>query len=185
MTCYLITNFSSTNYYARMSTYFSLFINFLPKQPNSSTNSMTLSLSLLFNQSYEDLVARLEPVIMELERQENVLVVAHQAVLRCLLAYFLDKTSGNDILYSIINRISFLPVFPILLLIINFFHCKVNRKGSLPSTLSLISLLISLAEVPVIRIPLHTIIKLTPAAYGCVKEEIAIPIYAVDDHKLL
>jgi len=32
---------------------------------------------------------------MELERQENVLVVAHQAVLRCLLAYFLDKTSGN------------------------------------------------------------------------------------------
>ncbi|KAI2798753.1 6-phosphofructo-2-kinase/fructose-2,6-bisphosphatase 2 [Blomia tropicalis] len=42
-------------------------------------------------ESYEDLVARLEPVIMELERQENVLVVAHQAVLRCLLAYFLDK----------------------------------------------------------------------------------------------
>ena len=45
-------------------------------------------------QSYEDLVARLEPVIMELERQENVLVVAHQAVLRCLLAYFLDKPAG-------------------------------------------------------------------------------------------
>ncbi|RWS22798.1 6-phosphofructo-2-kinase/fructose-2:6-bisphosphatase-like protein, partial [Leptotrombidium deliense] len=44
-------------------------------------------------ESYEDLVARLEPVIMELERQENVLVVAHQAVLRCLLAYFLDKPS--------------------------------------------------------------------------------------------
>ena len=32
---------------------------------------------------------------MELERQENVLVVAHQAVLRCLLAYFLDKPSGK------------------------------------------------------------------------------------------
>lgn len=46
-------------------------------------------------QSYEDLVSRLEPVIMELERQENVLVVAHQAVLRCLLAYFLDKSSGT------------------------------------------------------------------------------------------
>jgi 6-phosphofructo-2-kinase/fructose-2,6-biphosphatase 2 len=44
-------------------------------------------------ESYEDLVARLEPVIMELERQENVLVVGHQAVLRCLLAYFLDKSS--------------------------------------------------------------------------------------------
>uniref|UniRef100_A0A3Q3NNG0 6-phosphofructo-2-kinase/fructose-2,6-biphosphatase 4b n=1 Tax=Mastacembelus armatus TaxID=205130 RepID=A0A3Q3NNG0_9TELE len=45
-------------------------------------------------ESYEDLVQRLEPVIMELERQENVLVVCHQAVMRCLLAYFLDKTAG-------------------------------------------------------------------------------------------
>lgn len=31
---------------------------------------------------------------MELERQENVLVICHQAVLRCLLAYFLDKSAG-------------------------------------------------------------------------------------------
>lgn len=46
-------------------------------------------------ESYEDLVARLEPVIMELERQGNVLVVSHQAVLRCLLAYFLDKSAGE------------------------------------------------------------------------------------------
>lgn len=50
----------------------------------------------LFPQSYEDLVQRLEPVIMELERQENVLVICHQAVMRCLLAYFLDKTAGDD-----------------------------------------------------------------------------------------
>ncbi|ESO11360.1 hypothetical protein HELRODRAFT_186255 [Helobdella robusta] len=42
-------------------------------------------------ESYEDLVARLEPVIMELERQEDVLVICHQAVARCLLAYFMDK----------------------------------------------------------------------------------------------
>lgn len=32
---------------------------------------------------------------MELERQENVLVICHQAVMRCLLAYFLDKSSGK------------------------------------------------------------------------------------------
>ncbi|XP_073657618.1 6-phosphofructo-2-kinase/fructose-2,6-bisphosphatase 3 isoform X2 [Tursiops truncatus] len=44
-------------------------------------------------ESYQDLVQRLEPVIMELERQENVLVICHQAVLRCLLAYFLDKSA--------------------------------------------------------------------------------------------
>ncbi|KAL1264210.1 hypothetical protein QQF64_004565 [Cirrhinus molitorella] len=48
----------------------------------------------LLEVSYEDLVQRLEPVIMELERQENVLVICHQAVMRCLLAYFLDKASG-------------------------------------------------------------------------------------------
>lgn len=46
-------------------------------------------------QSYEDLVQRLEPVIMELERQENILVICHQAVMRCLLAYFLDKSAGE------------------------------------------------------------------------------------------
>ena len=46
-------------------------------------------------ESYQDLVARLEPVMMELERQGNVLLVAHQAVIRCILAYFLDKPLDN------------------------------------------------------------------------------------------
>ncbi|GFT78854.1 hypothetical protein NPIL_532082 [Nephila pilipes] len=82
-------------------------------------------------ESYEDLVARLEPVIMELERQENVLVVGHQAVLRCLLAYFLDKNS----------------------------------------------------ELPYLRVPLHTVIKLTPVAYGCEMELFKLPIDAVDTHR--
>ncbi|XP_050030797.1 6-phosphofructo-2-kinase/fructose-2,6-bisphosphatase isoform X6 [Dermacentor andersoni] len=83
-------------------------------------------------ESYEDLVARLEPVIMELERQENVLVVAHQAVLRCLLAYFLDKNSE---------------------------------------------------ELPYLRAPLHSIIKLTPTAYGCEMKKFSVPIAAVDTHR--
>ncbi|KAG8037703.1 hypothetical protein G9C98_005914 [Cotesia typhae] len=83
-------------------------------------------------ESYEDLVARLEPVIMELERQGNVLVVTHQAVLRCLLAYFLDKNSD---------------------------------------------------ELPYLQVPLHTILKLTPVAYGCKVERIRLPIDAVDTHR--
>ncbi|KHN79136.1 putative 6-phosphofructo-2-kinase/fructose-2,6-bisphosphatase [Toxocara canis] len=49
-------------------------------------------------ESYEDLVSRLEPVIMELERQSNVLVVSHQAVLRCILAYF-DNKSPEELPY--------------------------------------------------------------------------------------
>jgi len=83
-------------------------------------------------ESYEDLVARLEPVIMELERQGNVLVVSHQAVLRCLLAYFLDKSTD---------------------------------------------------ELPYIEVPLHNIIKLTPVAYGCKREDIPIEVPAVNTHR--
>ena len=73
-------------------------------------------------QSYADLVARLEPVIMELEKQENILVIAHQAVARCLLAYFLDKPSGMfmciDVLvyvmptYAFYKRKTFQNKFP-------------------------------------------------------------------------
>ncbi|KAI3788021.1 hypothetical protein L2E82_00615 [Cichorium intybus] len=43
-------------------------------------------------ESYLDVIQRLEPVIIELERQRApVVVVSHQAVLRALYAYFADK----------------------------------------------------------------------------------------------
>ncbi|CAI5777740.1 6-phosphofructo-2-kinase/fructose-2,6-bisphosphatase 2 isoform X1 [Podarcis lilfordi] len=83
-------------------------------------------------ESYQDLVQRLEPVIMELERQGNVLVISHQAVMRCLLAYFLDKSAD---------------------------------------------------ELPYLRCPLHTILKLTPVAYGCKLEMISLNVEAVDTHR--
>lgn len=35
-------------------------------------------------ESYKDLVLRLEPIIMELERQRNILIIGHQAVLRAI-----------------------------------------------------------------------------------------------------
>ncbi|XP_053551496.1 6-phosphofructo-2-kinase/fructose-2,6-bisphosphatase 1 isoform X2 [Bombina bombina] len=83
-------------------------------------------------ESYEDLVQRLEPVIMELERQENVLVICHQAVMRCLLAYFLDKSAE---------------------------------------------------ELPYLKCPLHTVLKLTPVAYGCKVESIYLNVEAVNTHR--
>ncbi|CAM9957509.1 unnamed protein product [Lampetra planeri] len=83
-------------------------------------------------ESYQDLVHRLEPVIMELERQENVLVICHQAVMRCLLAYFLDK---------------------------------------------------SYEELPYLKCYLHTVIKLTPVAYGCKMEQINLKVEAVNTHR--
>ncbi|CAF1220841.1 unnamed protein product [Adineta ricciae] len=83
-------------------------------------------------ESYQDLVARLEPVIMELERAENVLVVCHQAVARCILAYFLNKDAE---------------------------------------------------DLPYTKVPLHTVIKLTPMAYGCLMECIPLNIDAVNTHR--
>jgi 6-phosphofructo-2-kinase/fructose-2,6-biphosphatase 2 len=46
-------------------------------------------------ESYRDVVVRLEPVIMELERQENILIICHQAILRCLFVH-LDHAPKVD-----------------------------------------------------------------------------------------
>lgn len=40
-------------------------------------------------ESYVDVMQRVEPVIAELQRSHNILVVSHQAVLRCILGFFL------------------------------------------------------------------------------------------------
>lgn len=39
--------------------------------------------------------------------------------------------------------------------------------------------------MPYINVPLHTIIKLTPLAYGCQCEEIIVPVAAVKDHDIV
>lgn len=44
-----------------------------------------------WGESYSDIMARLDPVLMQLEAEDNVLVISHQAVLRCILGYFLNK----------------------------------------------------------------------------------------------
>lgn len=82
----------------------------------------------LGGESYRDVVIRLEPIIMELERSENILIVTHQAVLRCIYAYFMG----------------------------------VNQEKS-----------------PWMEVPLHTLIKLTPRAYGTVEERMSAKIPAV------
>ncbi|CED84624.1 bifunctional 6-phosphofructo-2-kinase fructose--bisphosphate 2-phosphatase [Phaffia rhodozyma] len=83
-------------------------------------------------ESYRDVLTRLEPVIMELERQENILIIGHQAIIRSLYAYFQGYSQE---------------------------------------------------ELPYIPIPLHTLIKLVPKAYGCDEERYPLPIPAVDTHR--
>lgn len=41
-------------------------------------------------ESYMDVIQRIIPVLMQLECETNVLTVSHQAILRCILGYFLD-----------------------------------------------------------------------------------------------
>ena len=83
-------------------------------------------------ESYRDLVVRLEPVIMELERQNNILIIGHQAIIRALYAYFMGYDQN---------------------------------------------------ELPYIKVPLHTVIQLTPKAYGCDEKRYELPIEAVDTHR--
>ncbi|MFT4624007.1 MAG: broad specificity phosphatase PhoE/predicted kinase [Myxococcota bacterium] len=77
-------------------------------------------------ESYQDVMARLGPAILELERQrEPVVVVAHNAVIRCLYAWF----SGR-----------------------------------------------SVDEAPHLEIPLHTVIAITPRAYGIEEERFCLEL---------
>jgi broad specificity phosphatase PhoE len=83
-------------------------------------------------ESYEDVIQRLDPVIIELERQRQpVLVIAHQAILRAIYGYFMDRPP---------------------------------------------------AEIPYIEVPLHTVIQLTPTAYGC--EEKRFPLLTITESDL-
>ncbi|KAI9852446.1 MAG: Fructose-2,6-bisphosphatase [Thelocarpon superellum] len=79
-------------------------------------------------ESYRDVVIRLEPIIMELERSENIVIVTHQAVLRCIYAYFMNVPQERS---------------------------------------------------PWMEVPLHTLIKLTPRAYGTHEERFKADIPAV------
>jgi broad specificity phosphatase PhoE/predicted kinase len=76
-------------------------------------------------ESYLDVIHRIDRVLIELERYRTpVLVIAHRAVLRTMIAYFRQ-----------------LPI----------------------------------EKTPEIEVPLHTIIKLTPTAYGCLEERVTLP----------
>jgi len=87
-------------------------------------------------ESYRDLVQRLEPIIMELERfhdpDHTIIIIGHQAVIRCIYSYFM-----------------------------NYNH----------------------EELPYVKIPLHTLIKVTPKAYNCDVELIPLNIPAVNTQR--
>ena len=49
-----------------------------------------------FSQSYHDLAVRLEPIILELEREQNdLLIIAHESVLRVLYGYLMACNAAD------------------------------------------------------------------------------------------
>jgi len=106
-------------------------------------------------ESYRDVVVRLEPVIMELERQDNILIIGHQ-VCSCFGNWTKSCVDLNllghlALLVCLVSSYS-IPVQLMFLLRYAYFH-------NLPQV-----------DLPYIKIPLHTVIKLTPKAYGCDEE---------------
>ena len=71
------------------------------KHPEIAVNRRSDKLRYRYPQgeSYEDVIERLESVIFELEHsKESILVIAHQAVLRALYAYFANR-NRQDVPY--------------------------------------------------------------------------------------
>ena len=51
----------------------------------------------LGGESYHDVVMRLEPIIMELERSSHsILIVSHQAIIRCIYAYYMSIPQSDS-----------------------------------------------------------------------------------------
>ena len=69
---------------------------------------------------------------MEMERQDSLLIIGHQAVNRCLLAYYMEIPED---------------------------------------------------DLPWLEVPLHTVIKLSPVAYGCKVEYIELNVPRVSTHR--
>lgn len=78
-------------------------------------------------ESYRDVITRLEPIIMALENQENVLVITHQAVLRCIYAYFMNVHQEESPWMSI-------PLHTLIRLEIKAYGTNVTRiKADIPA----------------------------------------------------
>ncbi|MBE3041480.1 histidine phosphatase family protein [Candidatus Bathyarchaeota archaeon] len=59
-------------------------------RPTHPDSIPLFSLELTWGQSYHDLAVRLEPIILELEREKtDLLIIAHESVLRVLYAYLM------------------------------------------------------------------------------------------------
>ena len=70
-------------------------------------------------ESYEDVISRLDPLILELERQQQpILIVSHNAVIRVLLGYL------SDLERSTVPHLN-IPLHPVISLTPRAYGCEV------------------------------------------------------------
>ncbi|EWM24455.1 bifunctional 6-phosphofructo-2-kinase [Nannochloropsis gaditana] len=78
-------------------------------------------LALLSGESYLDVIARLEPIIIEMERhREPLLIVGHQGILRIIYAFYMGLTRAQAPYVSI-------PLNCVVQLEPSAFHCHEER----------------------------------------------------------
>ncbi|KAJ1986834.1 hypothetical protein GGI04_006164 [Coemansia thaxteri] len=81
-------------------------------------------------ESYHDVSVRLEPVILELEReQDDILIIAPESVLRCIYAYFAPQGLPDSLIPTLaFPRSIFVELTP------TAYGCNERRIGISPST---------------------------------------------------
>jgi len=83
-------------------------------------------------ESYMDVVQRIKPILQTIKEEDNLLIISHQATLRCLLTMILG--------------------YPV-------------------------------EDLPYLKVPLHTVIKLTFSDDGVVVDYHRLPVECVDTHR--
>ncbi len=137
-------------------------------------------------ESYLDVVQRLEPVIMEMERErEYVCIVSHQAVLRVVYGYFMVSmlsphihtqtcTAAHNRILCALKTLSVLDLSPCTqarfqpwYLVVPY--VRTNVCGCIVCVCFTQG--IPQEDIPSLEIPLHTLIELTPLPEGSMYEQ--------------
>lgn len=108
-------------------------------------------------ESYLDLLQRVDTVVQALLTQSEVLVVSHQAVLRCIMAYFKGVDPGM------------FPLAQALLDHENHFFVRFSVFAE---------------AVPYINVPLHTLLVVRSFGYKFIVETVPLKVECVDTYRV-
>lgn len=119
-------------------------------------------------ESYLDLLQRVDSVVQALLTNTDVLVVSHQAVLRCIMAYFKGVKPGKG----------WTGIY-------GSHQSEGNRSFTTRWSRSLTAFFGSFADdVPYINVPLHTLLIVRSYGYDFVVETVPLKVECVDTYRI-